>query len=140
MLLKHLFQGGIIFMLPIYILWVLTLFFILRVIVKRLGNKGNYEEIRTQNRKIILFGSLAFLHGLVGQIIALLDAFKVLEKMEKVSVDFLLEGIWISFLAPIYGLILFLVSLVFHLILLKHSKNHGSRFRDLNHVKFAFQL
>lgn len=107
-------------MLPIYILWALTIYFILKNFSAR--KKFTYNVIQRKNRKIIFFGSLAFFFGLLGQIISLLDAFKILEKMETISVGFLLEGIWVSFLAPMYGFVLFLTSMIFYFSLKKNLR------------------
>lgn len=109
-------------MLPIYMLWVGVIVLMIRLLVKLRRKSATPVQLRAQNEQVLYIGSFAFLLGLLGHIVALFDAFKILETMEKVSQQFILEGLWISLLAPVYGFILFSVSSVFWFFVNHHLK------------------
>ena len=111
MIIKHLFEGGILFMSIIYILWIITFTFIIRS--AWLSRQGS-NKVRTKENSeyVIFFGSLAFLIGLLAQVIGLFGAFDAIQAAGDVSPALIAGGLKISFLAPLYGFVLFLISVI----------------------------
>lgn len=61
---------------------------------------------------ILLFGSLAVVTGLLGQAIGLMMAFNAIQVVGDVSPALLAGGLRVSLIAPVYGLIIFVISLI----------------------------
>ncbi|MHA7111124.1 MotA/TolQ/ExbB proton channel family protein [Sunxiuqinia elliptica] len=61
---------------------------------------------------ILLFGSLAVVTGLLGQAIGLMMAFSAIQVAGDVSPALLAGGLRVSLIAPVYGLIIFVLSLI----------------------------
>lgn len=62
-------------------------------------------------------GLLAFITGILAQTIGLYEAMKGIEMMGGVSAPMLAGGLKISFIAPIYGLIIFALALILNIVL-----------------------
>ncbi|KOH42522.1 MotA/TolQ/ExbB proton channel family protein [Sunxiuqinia dokdonensis] len=62
---------------------------------------------------ILLFGSLAIVTGFLGQAIGLIMAFDAIEVVGDVSPALVAGGLKVSMIAPVYGTILFIFSLIF---------------------------
>lgn len=62
---------------------------------------------------ILLFGSLAMVTGFLGQAIGLTAAFNAIEAAGDISPSLVAGGLKVSMIAPIYGTILFILSLIF---------------------------
>jgi len=106
-----LFEGGIVFMFPILVLLVL----IIVLIIKGFLNREN------DNKKTIsLIASIALftlVWGFLGQIIGLISAFDMIEAQGEISMGVLAGGLKISFLAPVFALITFLIGRIGIIIL-----------------------
>ncbi len=61
-------------------------------------------------------GLLALTMGILGQVIGLYSAFKGIEQMGEVSQQMMAGGLKVSSITTIYGLIIYIVSIVFGLI------------------------
>lgn len=118
-------------MVPIFIMWIVVIFMAIRLLVQfKQGNKP-IGKLTRQNEIILFVGSFAFLFGVLGQVIGLFNAFGIIEEVEEISPALLAGGLRVSSLAPIYGLVLFLVSgiiwFVFRsLINAQKQKNSGN--------------
>jgi hypothetical protein len=102
-LFAKLIQGGPLFMFVILFLLIL----ILVLIVKGFLEKGNHPKT------ISLIGSLGLftvVWGFLGQTIGLIMAFGVIEQAGDVSMSVIAGGLKVSLLAPIFGLIVFLIA------------------------------
>lgn len=66
---------------------------------------------------ILLFGSLSFITGIIAQAHGLSQALGVIAKVKDISVSLMAAGFKLSFIAPIYGLMLFMLSLIFWALL-----------------------
>jgi hypothetical protein len=62
-------------------------------------------------------GLLAFVTGILGQTIGLYEAMKGIEMMGGVSASMLAGGLKVSFICNLYGMLVFLISLLLELIL-----------------------
>ena len=107
MLVKNLVEGGIWFMLPIYVLWVTVIVLSATLFVRILIKK---EADTRKHRDVILFlGSFAFLWVLLGQVLGMIQAMGAIERARDISPDLIAGGFKISLLAPVYGFVLFIV-------------------------------
>lgn len=122
MIIQHLTEGGIMFMLPIYIMWIVVLLLTVRMIA--LFNKTGHNRLVRQNEVVVFIGSFAFLFGVLGQVIGFFEAFTVIEQVGDISPALVAGGLRVSMLAPGYGFLLFLISGIIWFIFrmkLKHS-------------------
>ena len=110
MLLDHLIEGGIYFMLPIYVMWIMVFAMAISFLAIHAGKNRNLFKLKTLNSLIIFTGSFAFLLGLLGQTIGIYQAMDVIQQIGDVSPALIAGGIKVSLLAPLYGFVLFLVS------------------------------
>lgn len=62
---------------------------------------------------ILLFGSLAIVTGFLGQAIGLISAFNAIEAAGDISPALVAGGLKVSMIAPVYGTLLFIFSLIF---------------------------
>ena len=97
---------------------ILTLVFLAVIIVsilefRNLNNlSGNYNGSRIKS-----FGLLALVIGIFGQLIGLYAGFETIEASGNVSQSMLAGGIKVSMITTMYGLLIFLCSLVIKMIL-----------------------
>ena len=112
MIVEHLFMGGIYFMLPIYIMWIVVIFFTIKFLLNYYSENKDLKKLAKQNSFIIFIGSFAFLFGLLGQIIGLYNALLAIQAAGDISPGLMAGGLRVSLIAPLYGFILFLISSV----------------------------
>jgi hypothetical protein len=96
-------QGGPIFMYPLLIILIL----VVALIVKGFLNKDSSTKTISLINSISLF---ALFLGFLAQIIALIGAFDAIELRGGITTRILAAGLKISFLAPAFGIIIFLVA------------------------------
>ncbi|MBL4939323.1 MAG: MotA/TolQ/ExbB proton channel family protein [Lutibacter sp.] len=95
-------QGGSFFMYPL----VLMLLLIVILFVKELIKKGSFKKVKSLIASISLF---AIVWGFLGQIIGLMSAFDAIQAAGDISLGILAAGLKISFYAPAFGMLIFLV-------------------------------
>ncbi len=61
---------------------------------------------------ILLFGSLAMVLGFLGQAVGLVSAFDAIQQAGDISPSLVAGGLQVSMLAPMYGTIVFIFSLI----------------------------
>ncbi|MCD4833444.1 MAG: MotA/TolQ/ExbB proton channel family protein [Bacteroidales bacterium] len=110
MIVEHLFMGGISFMLPIYIMWIVVIFFTIKFLLNYYSENRDLKKLAKQNSLIIFIGSFAFLFGLLGQIIGLYNALLAIQAAGDISPALMAGGLRVSLIAPLYGFVLFLIS------------------------------
>ena len=110
MIVEHLFMGGISFMLPIYIMWIVVIFFTIKFLLNYYSENRDLKKLAKQNSLIIFIGSFAFLFGLLGQIIGLYNALLAIQAASDISPGIMAGGLRVSLIAPLYGFVLFLIS------------------------------
>ena len=110
MLVEHLMIGGIYFMLPIYIMWIVVIFLSIKFLMNYFSEKRDLNKLSKQNSLIIFIGSFGFLFGLLGQISGMYQALVCVQAVGDISPALIAGGLRVSLLAPMYGFILFLIS------------------------------
>ncbi|HAF29502.1 MAG TPA: hypothetical protein DCG75_10685 [Bacteroidales bacterium] len=110
MIFEHLVIGGIYFMLPIYMMWIVVIFFSIKFLVNYFSGNKDLKKLSKQNSLILFIGSFAFLFGLLGQVIGLSQALQAIQAAGDISPALMAGGLRVSLLAPLYGFVLFLIS------------------------------
>jgi len=110
MIVKHLIEGGIYFMLPIYIMWIIVIFLAIRFLKNYFSENKNIEKLTKYNSMVLFFGSFAFLFGILGQIIGFFQVLDFISMQGEVAPCIIAGGLKISLLAPLYGFVLLLIS------------------------------
>ncbi|MCK5637166.1 MAG: MotA/TolQ/ExbB proton channel family protein [Flavobacteriaceae bacterium] len=95
--------GGPVFMYPLFIILILLII----LIVKGFLKKGNIDKTMSLIGSIGLF---AVVWGFLGQIIGLIAAFDAIELAGDISPSVMAGGLKVSFLAPAFGLCIFLIA------------------------------
>jgi hypothetical protein len=110
MIVKHFFEGGPYFMLPIYIMWIVALFFTAKLLLNYFSDKRNLVKLEMYNSIILFSGSFAFLFGIFGQIIGFFQILDVIHREGDIAFSLIAGGLRITFLTVIYGFALLLLS------------------------------
>ena len=97
-------------MIPIFIMWVVVIILAVRFLIQFKKGENSMKQLTRQNEIILFIGSFAFLFGVLGQVIGLFGAFEIIQNVGEMSPSLIAGGLKISSIAPIYGLVLFLVS------------------------------
>lgn len=116
MILKNLMEGGIYFMLPIYIMWIVVVVLIITIAYQAFAGTKESRVLLKKNNLMLFLGSFAFLIGVLGQTIGLMNAFEAIQQAGDISPALIFGGISISMLAPMYGFVLFILSFLFWFI------------------------
>ncbi len=95
-------EGGPFFMYPLFLILILLII----LIVKGFLQKGPLKKTMSLISSIALF---AIVWGFLGQIIGLIGAFDSIEAVGDVSPAVLAGGLKVAFLAPVFGMFIFLV-------------------------------
>jgi hypothetical protein len=103
MTLSILSEGGSFFMYPLLLILILELILFVLEIVK----KENTQKTISLINSISLF---AIVWGFLGQIIGLMSAFESIQYAGDISPAVLAAGLRISFIAPVFGILIFLIS------------------------------
>lgn len=83
--------------------------------------KGQTISRRLQ-KSIPIAGSMAFMLGILGQVLGLYQAMSAIQEMGAVSPALLAGGFQVSLVPPIYGLIIFIISLISYMAIILLSK------------------
>jgi hypothetical protein len=112
-------MGGIQFMLLITLLAISMLFFTVKSIIG-IYVKNNHSGKGVNY--ILMFGSLAFIIGILAQAIGMFSAFEAIQQAGDISPGLIAAGIRVSMIAPLYGLIIFIISIPIWAVLRERSK------------------
>ncbi|MFO7880821.1 MAG: MotA/TolQ/ExbB proton channel family protein [Bacteroidales bacterium] len=110
MVFEHFYQGGPTFMSIVYLLWIVVIIMTVRIIYDLVKGKKTIAKLKKENEVILFTGSFAFLVGVLGQVIGMFEALKVMETVKDISPALLAGGLRVSIIAPLYGLTLFIIS------------------------------
>ena len=100
---QRLSEGGPFFTYPILILLIVSVLLTVLALIK--------PEMRKKLRELIgSLGLFALVWGILGQIMGLIEAFDAIGMVEGVSIGILANGLKTTFLAPLFGLIVFLLT------------------------------
>lgn len=113
MLYRHLHEGSIPVMLPIYILWMVSLILI-GLLAYKLYAKDAAKSSKTKSlSELILFlGSFTFLWGVFCQMIGLLQILSVIDEVGDIAPPIIAGGLLVSSYSTVYGLFLFMLTFV----------------------------
>lgn len=103
------YMGGPLFMGIVTVWTIVMLVFTVQKII-RIFIQHNYTQAGLD--LILLFGSLAFVTGILGQAIGLFMAFNAIEAAGDISPALIAGGFRVSMIAPLYGLFSFIFSLL----------------------------
>lgn len=107
---QNFIEGGPFFMTLHYFTWILVIFFTIRGIRNFRSNKRDLQKLEKFNTTIILIGGFGLISSLFFQAIGMYSAFSALEITNDVSLNIFASGFKASLIAPLYSLILFLVT------------------------------
>jgi len=112
------YKGGSLFMgiLTIVFFIILAIAVYYLVIILRRDFK-DIDEARKKLKYIKSLGLFAFVTGILGQLLGLFNALSAIEKAMDISPVIMAGGLKISMIPPIYGILIFLVSYIFWIIL-----------------------
>lgn len=109
----ELFQMGGYFMYLVTLFGIIALLFIVQS-VRRVLHGERVSARRLRN--MMIAGGTAFASGLLAQVVGLYQAMSVIEVAGEVSPVILAGGFKVSMIAPIYGLLIFLLTLAAYLL------------------------
>ena len=115
-------MGGMQFMSLITILGLAMLFFTVRSYVKVFVKK---ETNVAGINYILMFGSLSFIIGLLGQAIGMFAAFEAIYQAADISPGLIAGGIRVSMIAPVYGLFYFILSIPLWMLVREKAKKNN---------------
>lgn len=124
MISRHLIEGGIYYMLPIYLLTIIVVVLSLWTIFLRLKNRQKKTIPTDKNlvNSILFLGSLGFIWGMLGQIIGFMQIADVIQEHGNIAPALIAGGIKVSLLTTTYGTILLLFSGIIWFVLKSTSK------------------
>lgn len=106
----HFIYGGIPFMFPLLIMWIVLIILTLRFIMQYKSENKAIEKLKKLNSIILFIGSFMFLASLFYQTLGFYQALSAMEEAGDISPALLAGGLKVSFIAPLYACFFFLVS------------------------------
>ena len=103
------YMGGPLFMGILTLVFLLLITFTIQIILQTTRKKVVKHEKINRLKSI---GLLALVIGVLGQLIGLFSAFQSIEEMGSVSQHVLMGGLKVSSITTIYGLIIYLISIL----------------------------
>ncbi len=113
-------MGGPLFMSIVTIFGIAMVFYAVKTTIKVVVKK---EYNLNGVNYILMFGSLAFIFGILGQAIGMFEAFAAVQEAGDISPGLVAAGIRVSMIAPLYGLFYFILSIPIWVILREKVKN-----------------
>ena len=122
------YMGGPLFMgiltTLLLIMLATSVYFFVLISSGKAADKSNFSHKLTYVKSMGLFTMIT---GILGQLIGLLDAFKAIERMGDISPGILAGGLKVSMITTLYGILIYLVSiLIWFLLDLIHQKKLSS--------------
>lgn len=102
-------------MIPITIIGLVMLALGAFVIARSFADElpGNIDALKSL---VLQLGIFAFFTGLLSQAIGLMQAFQAIQQVGDVSPALVAGGLYVSFIAPVWGLILLLLGLAIYMV------------------------
>jgi len=111
------YEGGALFMGTLTIILIVMLGWSVYHFVQAVMKKEVDLSIAKEKLKHIkTIGTFALVFGILGQLIGLMSAFDAIEKMGGVSPALLMGGLKVSLIPTLYGIFIFLISLLLWLV------------------------
>ena len=108
----NLFSAGGVFMWPMTILWLAILVLGGKAMVAAFSGSDDHPSINRTNNVVLQGGIFIFFLGILSQAIGLMQAFQVIQEIGDVSPTLLSGGLYVSMIAPVYGLVILISALV----------------------------
>jgi len=108
-LIQYFFEGRPAYMAIITVCGLLMLYFSFRKVYRMVFKK---EFDLLQLNYILLFGSLAFIIGILFQAYGFFIALGAIADAGDIAISLMTKGLYLSLIAPVYGLIILLLSLI----------------------------
>ena len=99
------------------ILFLLMLVYSVLNLVVLLNNNGDLLKVRSRLTRIKTIGLFSAITGIFGQLIGLYEAFSAIEKAADISPSILMGGIKISMITTLYGIVIYLISILIWFVL-----------------------
>jgi len=114
-------------MAPIYLMWIMVLILAVRFFILYRDNKKP-EQVKKTNDGILFFGSLAFLIGITGQMVGLVEAFDAIQRAGDAGIapQHVAGGLKVTFIAPVMGMLLLIFSTIIWFVF-RNLKNYPSQ-------------
>ncbi|MGQ1910662.1 MotA/TolQ/ExbB proton channel family protein [Marinifilum sp. RC60d5] len=111
------FMGGPLFMGILSLLLIVMVSWIAYHFIGVLfSNNTNFEKVLRKISYGKSIGLFAMIFGILGQLIGLYQAFSVIEQAGSISPNLIYGGIKVSMIPTLYGIIIFLISLLLYFI------------------------
>ena len=81
------------------------------------GKEFNLSRTKSKLKHVKTIGTFGLVTGILGQLMGLYAAFSVLEEVAEISQSLLAGGLKVSMIATVYGVLIFLLSLLIWFIL-----------------------
>jgi len=117
-------------MAPVYLMWIIVFVLAIRFIILYRSDKSP-QKLKRTNDGILFFGSFAFLIGITGQMVGLIEAFDMIQSTGEADIDphYLAGGLKVTFIAPIFGMMLLMISSILWFVfrgLKKYPSQNGT--------------
>lgn len=103
-------------MTPITIVGAAMLAGALYTLVQVFGSSPDGPNLRRMNSVVLQLGILAFFLGILSQAMGLMQAFQVIQQVGDVSPALLAGGLYVSLIAPVWGLIILTVAWILYAV------------------------
>jgi len=111
------FAAGGVFMTPITLIGIGAILLMIKGSIDLFVNKETGPRRRIVVSGVLQLGLLAFFVGVLSQAIGLIQAFQAIEAAGDISPALVAGGLKVSLIAPVYGLIIMIVSFVSWMVL-----------------------
>lgn len=107
---ENFMDGGPAFMTLHYLMWILVIIFSVRAAKNIRSTNCDYSKLEKLNTTILFIGGFGLILSLLYRTMGLYSAFSVLEITGDISPTLVAGGMKASLVAPLYSLLLFLVT------------------------------
>lgn len=110
---QRMIEGGVMFMVPIYTLWLAVICLSVLVVVFLFTKAGRNRKLMKRMSDWILFlGSMAFLLGILGHTLGLIQILEVIQQIGAVSQNVLAGGLKVAMYPAMFGFVLLIFAFV----------------------------
>lgn len=103
-------------MYPLLLLLIIVVILFVKELVKK-------DQFKKTSKLLSAIGSFAVVWGFLGQILGLMAAFDAIQAAADISPAIMAEGLQVSFYAPIFGVVVFLIAKLEVIVLTWMQKN-----------------
>jgi len=107
---EHYIIGGVAFMIPLLIMWIVLVVISIRFLLSYYSEKRNVIKLKRINSTIIFIGSFMFLASLFYQTLGFYGALSAIEAAGDISPRIIMGGLKVSFIAPLHACFFFLIA------------------------------